>query len=337
MCLPHVVRHTGGAQARPRPAPVDRLRGADGVHSPRAVDEDPVVGDQPVDVVDVLRERRQQRPGLLLEPLVDVPHEAPDPPVGDHHAGAGYVLHERVDLLAAAEQVPEVRQGAEVDEVRPHADEVVHDARQLAEDHADPLRARRDLDAQELLDRHRVSHVVQERAHVVEPVRVGEDLLPRMELGHLLEAAMEIADLGDRFDDRLAVEPALEPEGPVHGGMAGPDVDHHQVLGQRIDREALVLNDVPLDLEPRPARRARHLAGDAERLQRDAGRQPAVRIRHGGGPRHLLRGEGGVLEDHPGYSEMGWLTRARTRSISSGEISSRRSSGRSSFQRRSAG
>jgi hypothetical protein len=48
-----------------------------------------------------------------------------------------------------------------------------------------------------------------------------------MDLAHLLEAAMEVSDLGDRLDDRLAIEPALEPERPVHRRMARPDVDHH--------------------------------------------------------------------------------------------------------------
>src|SRR5687767_15741921 len=100
MRLAHVVRNARGAQTGPGPAPVDRARAADRMDSPRAVDEDPVVGNQAVDVVDLPGQRLEQRPSLLLDPLVDIAHEAADPSVGDHHAGAGYVLQERVDLLA---------------------------------------------------------------------------------------------------------------------------------------------------------------------------------------------------------------------------------------------
>jgi len=43
-------------------------------------------------------------------------------------------------------------------------------------------------DAGELLDRQREADVVQDRRGVVQPIGIGEDVIPRSLLAHLLEA-----------------------------------------------------------------------------------------------------------------------------------------------------
>jgi len=63
--------------------------------------------------------------------------------------------------------------------VRREVDEVRADARHLAQEDADDLRALRHLHAAELLERHRVADVVHQRLHIVEAVGVHEDLRSR--------------------------------------------------------------------------------------------------------------------------------------------------------------
>ena len=63
-------------------------------------------------------------------------------------------------VLALAEAVEEDRHRADVEAVRAEPQQVVQDARDLVEHHADVLRAQRDLDAEQLLDRHHVGVLV---------------------------------------------------------------------------------------------------------------------------------------------------------------------------------
>ena len=59
---------------------------------------------------------------------------------------------------------------------------MIEDPRQLANNHADILAARRSLHADELFHRQGITDVVDQRGSVVKPVRIGNDLCP----GHLL-------------------------------------------------------------------------------------------------------------------------------------------------------
>ena len=61
--------------------------------------------------------------------------------------------------------------------------------------------------------------------HVVEPVRVRDDLVPVVRLGHLLEAAVEIADFVSARMICLAVEPRDEVDDPVRRRVRRPDRD----------------------------------------------------------------------------------------------------------------
>jgi hypothetical protein len=61
-----------------------------------------------------------------------------------------------------------------VERVAAQPQQVVQDARDLVEHHADVLRAQRHLDAQQLLDGQAVGVLVAHHRHVVEPVHVGQ-------------------------------------------------------------------------------------------------------------------------------------------------------------------
>ena len=84
----------------------------------------------------------------------------------------------------------------EVDDVGADADEVVHDPRELGQDHADGLGPRRRRDAQQLLHRQRPAVPVHERRAVVQAVGVRDDLPVGPVLRHLLEVPVHVADLG---------------------------------------------------------------------------------------------------------------------------------------------
>ena len=72
------------------------------------------------------------------------------------------------------------------------------------------LAARRHLDAAQALDGEDEADVVDQRRDVVEPVGVGDRLRPGPLLDHLLEAAVQVADLDVAVDHHLAVELEVE-------------------------------------------------------------------------------------------------------------------------------
>ena len=139
----------------------------------------------------------------------------------------------------------------------------------LRHDHADVVAAVRDGHPQQLLHRHAVAHVVDERRDVVEPVGVRHDAVVVHRLGHLLEAAMQVADLDVDVDDPLAVERGDDPDDPVHGGMRGPDVEQHLARRSSVHRPDERLS--PVDRVVLPERMADELVVHEDALQvRDA-------------------------------------------------------------------
>ena len=183
-----------------------------------------------------------------FEVLGHVLGHAADAHVGDGEPRAAAGLQEVVDLLARAEGHEERRDRAQVHHVRGDGDDVVHDPRELGEDHADRFRARGRGDAQELLHRQRPAVAVHEGRAVVQPVRVGDDLPVGPLLRHLLEVAVHVADLGLGVRDRLPVHERLNAEGAVHGGVGGADVDEELLRLRRHVQEPhlRLLQDVPL-------------------------------------------------------------------------------------------
>ena len=118
---------------------------------------------------------------------------------------------------------------------------MIGDARDLADDHADVLRALGDLlgDAEQLLDRHRVADVVEHRRDVVEAIGVGEDLRPGRALRLLLEAAVQVADLDVGAGDALPLDLQHHAHGAVHGRVRGAHVQRNG-LGRQIGRDQIL-------------------------------------------------------------------------------------------------
>src|SRR5437762_14212674 len=71
--------------------------------------------------------------------------------------------------------------------------------------------------------------VVQNGRGVVQAVGVGEAVVPRPLLAHLLEAAVEVADLDLDVDDGLAVEAEVVLDGAVRRRVRRPHLALHHV------------------------------------------------------------------------------------------------------------
>jgi hypothetical protein len=120
--------------------------------------------------------------------------------------------------------------GAEVDPGRAEPHQVGDDPAHLAGDHPQDLAALGDLETHQLLDPEREPDVVRHRREVVGPVGEGDDLIVLAVLTQLLEAGVEIADVRNHPDHRLAVQLDHQPQHAVRRRVLGTDVDQH-VLG----------------------------------------------------------------------------------------------------------
>ena len=82
-------------------------------------------------------------------------------------------------------------------------------------------------DPEEFLHGHAVAHVVDQRRDVVQPVGVRDDAVVIDHFRHLLEAAVQVADLRVDFLELLPVELGHDPDDPVHSRVRGANVEHH--------------------------------------------------------------------------------------------------------------
>ena len=134
-------------------------------------------------------------------------------------------LEQVEDAVALAEAVPEHRDRPELERGRPEPDEMRVDPVELREQHAHPGRARRHLDAEQLLDREDEDELVVLEGDVVDPRRIGDRLPPALLLHVLLEAGVQVSDDRRQPDDLLAVQVDDEPQHAVRRGMVRPEVD----------------------------------------------------------------------------------------------------------------
>ena len=179
-----------------------------------------------LEVVDVLRNRSRAASARAPRSPSGVVGHAADADITHRQPAAAAGFDQVVDFFARPEAVPEVADRAEVDEVRADADQVIGDAAELRENHADVLRALRNFDAEHLFDGHRIRDAVHHRRHVIQAIGEGNHLPVRVRFGHLFETAMQVADLRIRIDDLFAVDRDLQPERSVHRGMLRAEIQN---------------------------------------------------------------------------------------------------------------
>ena len=181
-------------------------------------------GQQLLEVVDELRKRQRPFGDPFLEPGGQVAVHAAVAEIVRVQPRAGRGLVELHQLLALLEAPKARRDRADVERVSRDVQQVVQDARDLGEQRADPLRALRHLDAEQLLGRQRERVLLRHRAHVVEPVEIRHRLHVGLVLDQLLGAAMQQADMRIGALDDLAVHLEDQPQHAVRGRVLRAEI-----------------------------------------------------------------------------------------------------------------
>src|SRR5437660_12102952 len=104
---------------------------------------------------------------------------------------------------------------------------MIVDPRQLTNDDANELAARRSFNADKLFYRHGVADIIDQRRSVVEAIRVWNDLCPSDLLAAFGESSMEIADLYVTIEHLLAFKFQIKLDGPVGRRMGWTHLELH--------------------------------------------------------------------------------------------------------------
>jgi hypothetical protein len=144
------------------------------------------------------------------------------------------------DELALAPAVEHDRDGTELEAGRRQPDEVRGDPLELHQQHAHDGRARRHLDAEQLLDAEAVDRLVEEVGEVVHPRDVGDALRPVAVLEVLLDARVQVADDDPVGHHRLALELEHHAEHAVRRRVLRPHVEDDALLVEAALRDLVV-------------------------------------------------------------------------------------------------
>ena len=145
------------------------------------------------------------------------------------HAKAGDRLDHVVGLLAIRKHPEDRAHRADVLHIGAEEHQVAGDTEELAQHYAHDLDPFRHLNAKHVLEVHDVGQFVHHPAEIVHPVGIGDVGMPGLALGHLLGAAMVIADIRHRADDFLAVELQHDTEYAMHRRMVRAHVKEHEL------------------------------------------------------------------------------------------------------------
>jgi len=230
----------GRAEGRTGHAVVDRLGGGDLAHVLGPLEPDRVSRQQRLVLVDALRHGIDEFLQASQPVLRHVVLDAADAGEGRRQPRAAQVLDQVVVPLAVLERVEEHGRRAEIESVRPQPELMGADPRQLAADDANELAAVRHANAEQFLDGQREPDIGRERAQVVHPVRVRDELQVGAVLRDLLHAAVQVSDVRHAVDHALAVELEHQAQHPVSRGVRGPHVDGHDLGVIRVSFDGVV-------------------------------------------------------------------------------------------------
>ncbi len=230
-------------------APRQRVLRADHADADGALLPDAVVGQQGFVLIDQLGEalgevvdKIQQRALAVLVQFVDgtlvldladlvlrhrvrqVAVDATRTEVGGVHACTRHGFVQVEQVLALAEAVDEDVHRAAIQTVRTQPHQVVQDAGDLGEHHADVLRAQRHVDAQQLLDGQAVGMLIGHHRDVVQAVHVGQRLDEGLGFGQLLGGAVQQADVRIGTLDDFAVQLEHQAQHAVRGRVLRAEV-----------------------------------------------------------------------------------------------------------------
>src|SRR5213593_4082629 len=209
--LTNIVWDTGGTKHGTSETPVDRIFGGDCGDSFRPHFENFVVAIHLLNIVHIFRDAIEQSPRACHEIHRNVLGDTADTDIADRQTSSATRLDQIVDFLARAEPIPEIGDGAQIDQIRSDADEVIGNPAEFRENDADVLGALRYFYAEHLLDRHGVGDAVHHRRHVIQAIGEGNDLPVHLRIG---------------VDDLFTVDSRLKPECPMHCRMLRSNVEY---------------------------------------------------------------------------------------------------------------
>ena len=169
-------------------------------------------------------ERIAERVDVVDQLLRQVLVHAADAEIGRVHARARGALVEHHQLLALLETPQRRGERADVHRLRGDVEEVREQPSDLAEQHADELRAPRHRQPKELLGREAERMLLVHRRDVIEPVEIRDRLQVSLVLDQLLGAAMEQADMRIDALHHLAVELHHQAQNAMRRRVLRPEI-----------------------------------------------------------------------------------------------------------------
>ena len=192
--------------------------------------EDAIVREQVLDVVADFEERVAEGVDVGDQFGRKVLMHAARPEIGGMHAAARGALVKHHQLLAFLEAPERRRERADIQGLGGDVEEVRQEPADLGIKHADELGPLGHGDADQLLDRERISMFLIHRRDVVEPVEIGKRLEIGLVLDQFLGAAMEQANMRVDALHHFAVKLEHEPEHAMRSRMLRPEIDGELAL-----------------------------------------------------------------------------------------------------------
>src|SRR5690606_31173250 len=225
-----VVGDAGTPQHRPAGAVSNGVLGGE---VPDALDarlEDAVAGQQVVVFADLALQVVEEAGDVLHEPVVEVVADPADPQVVVEHAGPGQLAEDIQQVLPLPPGVQERRGGAQVQGKGSEPNQMAGDALQFVHDDADILRPLGNLHAGQPFGGHDQRRLAGDGRQVVGTVGVGDDLTDGPLFSNLLEATVQVTNVGDRLDHLFALKAHHNPQDPVGAGVLRPHIDEQLIL-----------------------------------------------------------------------------------------------------------
>ena len=167
------------------------------------------------------------RDQVLRHTIRQVAVDAPWPIIVGVHAGTRDRLVTVHQIFAFAKAVQEDCHGADVEAVRTQPHQMVEDAGDLIEHHADILRAHRRRDGEQAFDRHHIGVFVAHHGHIVEAVHVADALIERFALGELLGSPMQQTDMRVGAFNDFAIHLKHQAQHPVGRRVLRTEIQGH--------------------------------------------------------------------------------------------------------------
>ena len=156
-------------------------------------------------------------------------------------------LFEKVEQdFPFAERPEEHRHGPDIQGLRAQPEEVADDPLHFSHDRPDVLGPLRYRHADQFFNGAHVGVIVRHGAHVIQAIRMRNDLHVMEPFGELFHAAMQIPHIGNGFGDSLAVQFQHHPQDAVRAGMLRSHVE--QQFGRALGGFRLILGQKDVSL-----------------------------------------------------------------------------------------